>query len=270
MRGSGTFAGSTALAAMILLAACNRQPAGEKAATVNDEIISRDSLALEARNSGTGTDDATAQRALLAQVVNRKLLAQEALAQKVQDTPEFKLAEQKARETALVEALMTKLIGDKANPGPAAVKTFIAENPAMFGSREALGLEQIQTSAAAVDAAWLKPANSLTDVARILDEHKVPFERGRANADTAAMPPELLRVLAEHPNEPFAVPQGDKLIISQVVKRQSATVPAEQADMLAAAEIRRRAFQEAAGKAITDARAKAKITYGQDFTPPTP
>ena len=259
-----------AIAAAALLSACNSKPTGEAAATVNGEAISRDSLALEARNSGTGSDDATAQKALLTQVVNRKLLAQEALAQKVDGTPEFKLAEQKARETALVEALMTKLIGDKANPTPAAIKNFIAENPAMFGSREALSLDQIQAPAAGVDAAWLKPAKSLTEVARILEEHKVPFERGRATADSASLPSELLKLLAEKPDEPFAVPQGDRVIISQVVKRQSVAVPTDQADALAAAEIRRRAFQDAAGKAITDARAKAKITYGQDFAPPTP
>ena len=270
MRGLGGLAGSAALTAMLMLAACTSKPAGEAAATVNGEAISRDSLALEARNSGTGSDDAPAQRALLAQVVNRKLLAQEALVQKVDGTPEFKLAEQKARETALVEALMTKLIGDKAKPGQAAIKEFVAANPAMFGSREALSLDQIQAPAAAVDGAWLKPANSLTDVARILEEHKVPFERGQATADTASLPPELLKVLGEHPDEPFAVPQGDRIIISQVVKRRSVAVPPEQTDLLAAAEIRRRAFQDAAGKAITDARAKAKITYGTDFTPPSP
>lgn len=259
---------SAVLIAAAALAGCNDAPTADVAATVNGEVIARGDLALEAQGSGTGADDAATQQALLGQVVNRKLLAQAALAEKVDATPAFKVAERKARETALVEALMVKLAGDKVRPSAATIKNFVAEHPAMFGSREALTLDQIQAPAAAVDGAWLRPADTLADVARILTEHRVPFERGSATADTGAMPPQLLKLLAQRPDEPFALPQGDKLIISQVTARRRIPVPPGQVDVLAAAEIRRAAFQQAATKAIADARAKAKVTYGDGFTAP--
>ncbi len=256
------------LVAAMSVAGCSRAPSADAAATVNGEAIARGDLALEARSSGTGADNDVVQQELLTQVVNRKLLAQEAIAQKADATPEFKVAERKARETALAEALMLKLVGDKARPTTAAIRAFIAENPTMFGGREVLTLDQIQTEAAAVDAAWLRSANTLAETATILEAHHVPFQRGRATADSAAMPPQLVKLLAEHPNEPFALPQGDKLLISQVTGRQRAAVPLDQVDALASAEIRRRAFQQAAATTLTNLRAKAKITYGQGFTAP--
>jgi EpsD family peptidyl-prolyl cis-trans isomerase len=258
------------MALTIALAGCGKGGAGgdaNAAATVNGEPVTRDELTIEARNSGAG-DDAAAQQALLTQVVNRKLLAQEAIAQKANETPEFRLAEKKAHETALVEALMTKLAGDKARPDEAAVKAFVVRNPAMFGARAALTLDQIQVPAASVNGDWLRDADTLADAARILTERKVAFERGQATADTAAMPPGLLKVIAAKPREAFAIPQGDKLVISQVVARRPMPVPSGQVDALARAELRRRAYSEAAARAIADARGKAKVVYGAGFSAP--
>lgn len=249
------------------LGGCDRAPQAGAAATVNGDVISRADLAAEARGTGTGTDDRASQRALLSEVVDRKLLAQEAVAQKLDQSPEFKAAERKARETLLAEALVARLNGG-GEPGKAAVAKFVADNPAMFAAREVLSLDQLQVAAAAVDGAWLRPANNLADAAAILQAHHVPFQRGHATADTAALPPPLLKVLTEHPNDPFAVPQGDKLVISQVTGRQRAPVPPEQANAVAAAELRRRALGQATASTLAELRAKATVSYGEGFSAP--
>ncbi len=257
----------TVLTAAMTVAACNRAPAGDAAATVNGEAIGRADLNLEAAALDSGPGDANSQRELLAQVVNRKLLAQEAVAQKLDATPEFKNAERKARETALAEALMRKAVGNKANPTPAEIQSFIAANPGMFSSREILSLDQLQVEAAAINNDWLRPANSLADAERILKEHNVPFQRGHATADTGSMAPALLKLLADRPKEPFAVPQGDKLVISQLVDRRPVAIPAGQVNAIAAAEMRRRAIQQTAESTLRDLRAKAKITFADEFAP---
>jgi hypothetical protein len=137
----------------------------------------------------------------------------------------------------------------------------------MFRSREVLSLDQLQVEAAAINTDWLRPANSLADAARILTAHHVPFQRAHATADTGSMAPQLLKVLADRPNEPFAVPQGDKLVISQLVDRRPVAVPPEQANAIAAAEIRRRAYLETATSVLGNLRTKAKITFGDEFAP---
>lgn len=253
------------LAALAGLGACNSTSVKDVAATVNGEPISRADLAIEAKHASG--DSPADQQGVLARAVDRKLLAQEAVAQKIDDTPEFKVAERKARETALAEALLRRASGGE--PDAAAIKAFIADNTAMFGGREMLQLDQLQASAAAVDGAWLRSANTLAQAADILKAHGVSFERGHATADTAAMPPELLKVLTEHPNDPFALPQGDKLVISQVTGRQRAAVPAAQADAVAVAELRRRAVQKAVAATLARLRTGAKITYGEGFSAPS-
>lgn len=251
------------------VAACNGTPASDAAATVNGEVIGRADLELEAAAfpAGVGANAAKFQQELLTQVVTRKLLAQEAVAQKIDATPEFKNAERKARETALTEALMRKQVGNKADPTPAAIQSFIAANPAMFRSRELLSLDQLQVEAAAVNNDWLRSASSLADAARILKEHNVAFQWGRATADTVSMAPQLLKVLKDRPDEPFAVPQGDKLVIIQLIDRRPVAVPPEQANAIAATEIRRRAYQQTAAAMLRNLRAKAKITFGDEFAP---
>jgi len=247
------------------IAACNRTPVGDAAATVNGEAIGRAELDLEAASSDGSAGGPKSRQELLTQIVNRKLLAQEAVAQKLDATPEFKSAERKAREIALTEALMSKLVGSKASPTPAEIQGFIGANPGMFRSREVLSLDQLQVDAASVNNDWLRSANSLADAARILKEHNVPFQRASATADTGSLAPQLLKVLADRPNEPFAVPQGDKLVISQLVGRRPVTIPPGQENAIAATEIRRRAYQQAAESMLRNLSGKAKITFADEF-----
>ncbi len=253
--------------AVMATAGCNKTPAGNAAATVNGEVIGRADLDLEAASLDGGAGSPKSRQELLTQIISRKLLAQEAVAQKLDATAEFKSAERKAREMALSEALMSKLVGTKANPTPEETQKFIAANPGMFRSREVLSLDQLQVEAAAVNNDWLRSANSLADAARILNEHNVPFQRGSATADTGSLAPQLLKLLADRPNEPFAVPQGDKLVISQLVGRRPVSVPPGQESAVAASEIRRRAYQQAAESMLRNLHAKAKITFADEFAP---
>lgn len=255
---------------LALLGACGRTTAPDAVATVNGDVVTQPALDQEVRESGDGKVSRAAENDVLGRVVDRKLLAQEAAARELDRTPEFKLAEQKAREVLLTEMLARKITDAAKTPTPDEIKAYVDRHPAAFAARQLLTLDQLRVASASIDTTWFQKADTVEDAARILTSRRITFERGRASADTAMLPPQIAKFIAETPDKAFAYPQGDRLLVSQVVGRQRTAVPADQLSDTAKAMIRRDANQQAFDKLLSGLRAKAKVTYGTGYSAAQP
>lgn len=259
---------SIAAAILPLLAGCHSAASAGSAATVNGEPITMNQVAAETQPGAPAGSEAGDRS--LDELVNRKVLSQEAVRQHLDESADTKLALEKARDLVLADALTRHIADQQPMPAAPAIDSFIQKHPKMFAAREILVLDQLQVAAAAVDAKWLRSAKTITEAAAILRAHAVPFEQGRARVDTATLPPVLLDFIARSPTEPFAVPQGAKLIVNQLIARQPAPVPAAQVHEAAVTAMRREVLVKKIPAELATLRAAASISYANGFAAPRP
>lgn len=261
-----------ALGACLLAAACGgKQPGGQVVATVNGEEITRQEL--NAMISGAqlpkGADRKVVQAAALDQLVNQRLIIQDAKEQGLDKTPQYLAATRRANDALLAQAMGQKLVQSIRAPFGSAVDAYIAANPTRFEQRELIGVDQIRTSVQGVTAPGIREAHSLAAVAAALQAAKLPIERGRSAIDTATVTPELMKALNSlPPGEPFAVPQGNAAIFNVVVARRPAPLAGDEARRAATAIMRRQAADEAVQKKLAALKKDAKVQYQPGFAPP--
>jgi hypothetical protein len=199
------------------------------------------------------------------------LLAQAAQEEGLDKTPDFIMRQRRMNEDLLISMLSQKRADTIKLPAAAEVDKFIAENPAMFGNRSILSLDQLVFDPPK-DLSVLKRLeqdHSLESVARSLNELRIPFQRGQAKLDTAGLAPPIARqILALPRSEPFILPSGGKFYVSVVTAAQAVQTSPDQARKLAAQAMQRQNLASLMNNRLKELRARAKISYQSGFEPP--
>ena len=251
---------------------------GVTVATVDGSPVTEGQLATEALANGLSPERATdpaARSALIARVIDRRLLANAAREQKIDENPLFVAARARSDEAMLADALAQRFVGPDGSDGDvteAAARNYMAAHPAMFAAREAFLLDRVvYADPSGATVAALKDADTLPDVEQVLRSRGIKFDRGDQRLDSATLPPDLAaKIAALKPDEIFMVPSGSNFLVARLAGRSPAAAP--EADQLAAAKAALRREQaggrvEAAVKAL---RAKAKIDYVSKADRPKP
>lgn len=258
----------------LLLSACGEKKAtGQVVAVVNGEEISQEELNAEfqAQAINPGADKKTMQNAVLARLIERKLLAQKAKADGLDKTPEYIIQRRRIEDDLAINMLSQKLGKTVALPDAAAVSRFIANNPTLFKGRKRYTLDQIAFAPPSNMAVLrqLEPAHSLEAVAAALTTAGIKFTQGSSVLDTATVPPALAqRIASLPPGEPFVVPAGGRFVVSVVKSVQDVPTADSEAQPAAIELIRRTNIESTVRKELEAARAAAKIEYRSDFGPP--
>ena len=189
MKYRGHIIGAACIA--ILLAGCDKEPEGQVAAVVNGDEITLQEINAEIGNANipAGTDTKEVQKAALQRIVERRLLAQSARGDGLDNTPEYLI-----RSRQIDDALLVQLLGQRAEksfqvPDQKAINAYMAENPSMFSGRKMYVVDRIQFAIPS-DMAQLKTlesAHSMEEVASKLNSLGVKFERGAAKMDSAQL-----------------------------------------------------------------------------------
>lgn len=242
---------------------------GVTIATVDGSPVTEAQLAAEAMANGlpaARADDPATRPGLIARVIDRRLLANAARAQKIDDNPAFVAAQARAAEAMLADTLAQRFIGPGGGANDvddATARRYMAAHPAMFAGRETFLLDRIvyaDPSGGSVTA--LKNADRMRDVEQVLRSIGVRFDRGDQRLDSAALPAELAAKIAVlKPDELFMVPSGTGFLVARLAGRLPAVAP--EADQLTAARAAVRRAQAGAriDAAIRALRAKATIRY---------
>lgn len=270
MKKSYTAVVSLALAG-VALGACSKQATGQVVAVVNDEEVTLSELNSELKSLGSaaGNKDQI-RRAALQNVIDRKLLAQQARERGIDKTPDFILQERRNEEQLLVSLLGRELTKNVTVPAASDVEQYLTNNPQSGAGRIVYRLDQITFDQPA-DASALRgfeADKSLDDVARRLTRLKIQFTRQAAGLDTAIAPPALAQQFAKLPaGEPLMVNANGRMIVSVVTGKQSTPLAPDAARALATQAIQRQAVDEIAKRQVAAARASAKIQYQPAFDP---
>jgi peptidyl-prolyl cis-trans isomerase C len=249
-------------------------PQGQVVAVVNgEEILLQDVDAQLADMNLPATADRKAARiALIQQVVNRKIMAQEARKLGFDRDPGFIAQRRRAEEELLLSTFARRKMEAVPAPDGAAIARFMTENPHMFAQRKIYRIDQIQFDMPA-DPATLKSlqsAHSLDEVARALTGMGLKFQRGNGTMDSARIPARQLEQILRLPKgEPFVLPgsQPGKGLANVITGSEPLSVSqAEQRD-IAAKAIRNQALAKIGEQQLNDAKAKAQIEYQPGYQP---
>jgi len=258
----------------IALAGCGKKaPEGQVVAKVNGKEVTLQEINAELQGATIpdSVDKKMAMRTLLQRVIDRKLIDGAAEEQGLDKSAEYLTQKRRADEVLLAQLYARQQSQTLAVPSPADISKFMADNPAMFAKRERLALAQIRF-APTKDATVLKElesAHSLDQVAKILTDRNVKFERGNAGLDTATVPAAIMsQIEALPPGEPFVVPGPGIVSVSVITARTPVALPDAQARTIAVNAWREQQFEKAMSDKLKSLRAAAQITYQPGFEPP--
>jgi EpsD family peptidyl-prolyl cis-trans isomerase len=245
------------------------------AAVVNGEEITLQEINAELGQTQfpEGVDKQEVQRAALQRIIERRLLAQAARREGIDESPEFLI-----RRRQLEDALLVQLLGQQAGrttsvPDEAAINSFMEENPAVFADRTIFTVDRIQFSVPSEPERLreLENDHSMEAVASRLRQMGIEFTRDNAQMDSAQLGQDRLnRILALPDGEPFVIPENG--IVTVAVITGSTPQPAGEAQARPAAVqlMRNQALSEAIRQRLDAERASAEIEYQDGFAPPAP
>jgi EpsD family peptidyl-prolyl cis-trans isomerase len=260
------------LSGALFLAACDSEPTGQVAAVVNGEEITLQEINAELAlaNVPEGADEEEVRRAVLARVIDRRLLSQAAREDGLDQTPEYLIRKRQLEDALLVQLLRQREERAAEVPDEAAIDQFIAENAAAFAERELYVIDRIQfprtVDRSVLDA--LESAQTMDQVAATLNELGVEFAREPARMDSASLPQEVIDRIKELPaGEPFILPEGTNYTVGVIRETERLATSPEQARPQALQAMRNRNINEALERRLEAERAGAEITYQSGFGP---
>jgi EpsD family peptidyl-prolyl cis-trans isomerase len=262
------------LAGTALLAACNSkaQPAGQVAATVDGKEVTLQEVntELQGNNVPETADKQAVQRALLQQVIERKLFIAAAQAKNLDKSPEYLSQKTRQDEILLAQLYARQQASAVAMPTDADIAKFMTENHTAFADRQQLVLDQIRWPAQNNQQAAKALANvhDLDGVAKTLTGFGIKFERGKTSIDSAQVPPKLMDQIDKLPaTEPFVVPAGTMLTANVIIERKAVAADPARSRAAAVAAWRQQKLGEMLTQQMGSLRSTAKITYQPGFAP---
>ena len=259
---------------LIALAAtsCQKKASGQTVAVVNNEEITSAELNSElAGNPSLAGGDTKAMRgAALQEIINRKLLVQQARSDGLDKSPEYINQLRRATEGLLINMFVSKRLNTSQVPSAQEISTFEASHPEMFGAREVWTLNQIiypLPKDPAVNGK-LSAAKSLDEVAQDLTGAGIQFTRDTKKIDTAVFPHNIYTQIANvKPGEPFIAPGPDKAVANVITAREPSPQTADQIRANALQAMRRDQINKILTDRVKSLRASAKIEYQPGFAP---
>ena len=267
---------SIALAA--LLAGCDETKTvheGQALVSVNGEEITAMQLneELERASVAPGQQEAVS-RQLLAALIDRQLLQNEAVREKLDRDPKVVQAIERARALIVAQAYMQKKVGAIDKPSAAEVAEYYRSHPEFFAKRKQFDMQQLVIDTRDLSDQARKAADgarTLDDMAAWFDASKVKYVRTQATRTTSDLSPDLSAKLKSiAPGQLFLVREGPRsmLITMTEVKDNPASLA------LAAPQIEKyliaKRTREAAEAELARLRSVARITYLNQAMAPLP
>jgi len=256
------------LAALATLAGCGHKEGkpGQALASVDGEEITVLQLNEELQRANVpAAQQAAASKQLLASLVDRQLLLNEAVKEKVDRDPKVLAAVERAKALIVAQAYMQKHITVPAKPSRAEVEEYFQKNPLFFSNRKQLDMRELVLATKDVDdkvKAAIDNAKSLEEAAAWMGQHDVAFTRTQLSRASSDLPAELVsRLLALPKGQLFIIKEGDRSLLITIAEVRDAPVTLEQAGPQIEQFLFNKKNKEAADNELARLRGLAKISY---------
>jgi len=226
-----------ALAMAVSIYGCEKKAgeSGEAAAKVNGDTISMAMVNFEAKKLGQMPQEQLQQasRKVLQNLVDQDLLMQKAIAEKLDQNEEVKLALEAARRQVLSQAFIEKSTADIPPATEQEITDYFNNHPELFSERRIYRLQEInvQVTPENIDAvkAKLAESHSLDDFVQWLKDQKISTRISQAAKPAEQLPTEILPRLAQmRDGQAMTVQAANALNILVVAGSQSQPVTLDQ------------------------------------------
>lgn len=257
----------------LAVASCQKKASGQTVAVVNNDEITASELNAELANAKIPPSAATAdvRNQVLQQLINRRLLDQQARKDGIDKSPEFLNQERRLEENLLINMLVSKQVNTTQVPTPAQISQYESEHPGIFAKREIWTLDQViyPLPKDASVLAKLNAAMTLDQVAQALTAAGIQFTKTTREVDSAVFPENIYSQIQNlKPGEPFIANGPDKAVASVITSRQPAPLPEDKAREVALNGIRKEQVDKFVDGRVKSLKATAKIEYQPGFGPP--
>lgn len=263
----------TAIVLGVLVAGCNRKAEGQTVAVVNgDEITVPDlNFALSTTKVPDGADEKDVRSQVLQQLVDRRLLAEQAQKEGIDKSPDYLNRKRRTDEDLLISMLADRRLKSAQLPSDRDIQTYMAAHPEAFAGRETWGLDQISylTPTDKGILGEIAATHSIDALIGVLQKHNITFNRQKNRLDTSAMPVEIYTKLNTLPaGEPFVVPFGNRSVASSITAREPHPVAGDAAKPVAVETIRKTQTAKSLEGLLKSLRSSSKIEYQPGYAPP--
>jgi EpsD family peptidyl-prolyl cis-trans isomerase len=262
-----------AVAVCVVVSGCQRKAEGQTVAVVNGEEITAPDLnfALSIAKIPAGVDKNKARALVLDQLVDRRLLAEQARKEGIDKSPEYLNRQRRADEDLLISMLADRRLNTAQLPSDREIQNYIASHPETFAKREIWQLDQVKflTPSDPGIKAEIAAAHSTDALVAVLQKHNIAVQRQKNRIDTAVVPPELYGKLDSLPaGEPFSIVAGNSTVVNGITAREPQPIIGDQAKPLAVQAIRRAQTGKALQGLLKSLKDSAKVEYQPGYAPP--
>ena len=264
-----------AVAVSVLASGCQRKAEGQTVAVVNGEEVTAPDLnfALQLAKVPEGADKTKARNAVLEQLVDRRLLVEQARKEGIDKSPEYLNRLRRGEEDLLISMLADRRLNTAQLPADREIQNYITTHPGMFAKRELWQLDQVQfqTPTDMALRKQLDAAASLDQVVSLLQANKLQFARQQNRLDTGSVPQELYAKLVTVPTgKPFIIAAGPRSVANVITGRQPRPLAGDKAKPVAVQAIRKTQTTKSLEGLLKSLRSSAKIEYQPGYAPAAP
>ena len=260
-----------------VLAGCGQksQKSGQALVSVDGEEITTSQLneELQRANIGPGQQDA-ASKQLLASLVDRQLLLNQAIKDKVDREPKVVQAIERAKALIIAQTYLQKKIGAPSRPSKAEVQDYFDKHPELFGGRKQLDMRQLLVANSDISDELKKVmdnAKSLDEVAAWMDQHQIKYVRNEVSRSSVDLPTQLIdRLLAVPKGQLFVIREGERSVLVTVSNIKETPVDLASATPQIEQYLVNTRSKDAATAEVERLRAAAKIEYLNKAAAPAP
>lgn len=243
-------------------------PPVQVAAKVNGVALSEDqvNLALKRAPELNSEQSKAASIQVIRTLVDQEVVAQKAVADKIDNDPEVVHALQASRRQILAEAYMSRKLGTAATPTDAEVSEYFDKHPELFAKRKIYRLQELSIQAPKERQEEIRTrllgSRSLDDFSEWLKQENFPTKAAQGVKSAEQLPLELLPKLAEMPDgQAIVVNAPDGLLVILLADSQMQPVNLEQSKPAISRLLQVQARQKAAKAELDSLKATAKIEY---------
>ncbi len=260
-----------ALTMALSLAGCDKKPGAKSdaqvAAKVNGEAVTVEQLDSELSKLGNLAPEQSQAAAgkVLNALIDRHILAQKAVADKMDSDPQVVQELETARRQVLARVYLQKVTADTPQPTDAEIADYYAKNPALFSERRIYRLQEINVQAGdRLDEikSHLAGAKNLNDFVQWLKDQKIEARVSQSVKTSEQLPMEILSRFAKMKDgQAMTVVNGKTLDVVVIAASQGQPLTQEQAKPAIVRYLINAKKRAAAEAELKQLREKAKIEY---------
>lgn len=239
---------------------------GQALVRVNGEEITVLQINDELRRAGVKYDQQEYATGKFLQIlIDRNLLSDEAMRNRIDRTPEVVQAIERAKSEIIAQAYLGSVMTKISKPSVAEIRDYFQTHPEYFSERKQLDMHQLVISEKDFNAElrlFIDSANSIDEVAEWLDSHNVKYARGQLSRSTSDMPEQMVATIKKmNKGQLFLIKERDNHLLNFIIDIKDSPVTFNNAALQIEQYLINKKSKDAVDAEIAHLRSLAKIEY---------